>query len=77
MKVGLLFPGQGSQKVGMGLDLYEAYPAARAVFDLADDTLGFWVVAIVFRGPRSGLDRHRQCPAGDSRYQPGPLCGVG
>jgi [acyl-carrier-protein] S-malonyltransferase len=55
MRVGLLFPGQGSQKVGMGLDLYETYPAARAVFDLADDTLGFRLSRFCFEGPEAEL----------------------
>jgi [acyl-carrier-protein] S-malonyltransferase len=55
MKVGLLFPGQGSQKVGMGLDLYETYPAARAVFDLADDILGFGLSRLCFEGPEADL----------------------
>ncbi|MEI6666026.1 MAG: acyltransferase domain-containing protein, partial [Chloroflexota bacterium] len=36
-----LFPGQGAQAVGMGKDLYDEIPAARAVFDAADEALGF------------------------------------
>ena len=40
MAVAWLFPGQGSQAVGMGKDLYESFPAARRVLDLADETLG-------------------------------------
>jgi [acyl-carrier-protein] S-malonyltransferase len=55
MKVALLFPGQGSQKVGMGADLYEAYPAARAVFDQADDILGFRLSRTCFEGPDAEL----------------------
>lgn len=46
-----LFPGQGSQHVGMGRDLYEASPAARAVFDQANDLLGFDAAALCFEGP--------------------------
>ena len=38
-KVAFLFPGQGSQSVGMGKDLYENYEAAKNVFDTADSTL--------------------------------------
>jgi [acyl-carrier-protein] S-malonyltransferase len=50
-----LFPGQGSQKVGMGRDLYDAHPQARAVFDEADATLGFSLSKICFEGPESEL----------------------
>ncbi len=41
MKLAYLFPGQGTQIAGMGRDLYEKFPAARAVFDEADEALGF------------------------------------
>ncbi|MDE2730767.1 MAG: ACP S-malonyltransferase [Bacteroidota bacterium] len=41
MSTALLFPGQGSQFVGMGRDLYEEIPAARQVFDIADELLGW------------------------------------
>lgn len=40
-KIAVLFPGQGTQAGGMGKDLYDAYPAAKAVFDEADSLLGF------------------------------------
>ena len=53
----LLFPGQGSQEVGMGRDVYEASPAARAVFDAADDALGFELSRICFEGPEEELVR--------------------
>lgn len=39
-KVAFLFPGQGSQSVGMGKDLYDNFEAAKNVFDIADKTLG-------------------------------------
>lgn len=55
MKLALLFPGQGSQKVGMGADLYEAHPAARAVFDQADEVLGFRLSRLCFEGPEAEL----------------------
>jgi [acyl-carrier-protein] S-malonyltransferase len=45
------FPGQGSQAVGMGKDLAEAYPEARAVFDEVDEALGQKLSAIMFEGP--------------------------
>ncbi len=51
----LLFPGQGSQFVGMGKALYEASPAARAVFDEADAVLGFPLSRLCFDGPEEDL----------------------
>jgi [acyl-carrier-protein] S-malonyltransferase len=50
-----LFPGQGSQYVGMGQDLYEAYPEARAIFDQADDILGLALLELCFNGPEERL----------------------
>ena len=50
-----LFPGQGSQHVGMAKELAEAYPAARAVFSEADDVLGAAISRICFRGPEDLL----------------------
>jgi [acyl-carrier-protein] S-malonyltransferase len=55
MNVILLFPGQGSQRPGMGKDLAEAYPAARAVFEEADRDLGFPLASLCFEGPESEL----------------------
>lgn len=52
-----LFPGQGSQSVGMGRSLAEAYPAARRVFDEADRVLGFALSALCFDGPAEELTR--------------------
>ncbi len=51
----LLFPGQGAQRVGMGRDVYEASPAARAVFDAADDALGISLSRLCFDGPEDAL----------------------
>ncbi len=51
----LLFPGQGSQSVGMGKALYESSPAARAVFDEADAALGFALSRLCFEGPEDEL----------------------
>lgn len=50
-----VFPGQGSQVVGMGTDLYENSPAAREVFDIADESLGFPLSDLVFNGPARKL----------------------
>ena len=54
-KIALLFPGQGSQTVGMGRAFYDASPAARAVFEEADDALGFPLSKIIFEGPEETL----------------------
>jgi len=54
-RVAYLFPGQGSQKVGMGRDLYETYPVAREVFDEADRILGFSLSNLCFEGPEETL----------------------
>lgn len=50
-----VFPGQGSQFVGMAKDLVEAYPEARAVFEQADRTLGFSLTQLCFDGPEATL----------------------
>lgn len=50
-----LFPGQGAQQVGMGRDLYEAYPEAAAVFDEADSAIGRDLSRIIFEGPDDEL----------------------
>jgi [acyl-carrier-protein] S-malonyltransferase len=55
MKIGLLFPGQGAQKVGMGADLAQAFPAARWVFEEADEALGFGLARLCFEGPEEEL----------------------
>jgi len=56
-RLALLFPGQGSQSVGMGKALVEASPAARAVFEEADAVLGFPLTRLCFEGPEADLQR--------------------
>ena len=53
--IALLFPGQGSQSVGMGRAFYDANPEARAVFQEADDALNFSLSDIIFNGPDDTL----------------------
>ncbi|MCZ6720665.1 MAG: ACP S-malonyltransferase [Proteobacteria bacterium] len=55
MKRAFVFPGQGSQAVGMGRSLAEAYPVARQVFEEVDDALGFYLSRLIFEGPPEDL----------------------
>ena len=48
-KTAYIFPGQGSQAVGMGKDLFDNFAAAREVFEAADDALGFSLSEMCFR----------------------------
>lgn len=50
-----VFPGQGAQYPGMGLDLYEQYPLAKELFDLADKLLGFSITQKMFYGTEEDL----------------------
>src|SRR5262245_54642533 len=60
----LLFPGQGSQEVGMGRDVAAASPAARAVFEAADAALSYPLSRLCFEGPEEELVRtENQQPA--------------
>lgn len=54
-KIAFVFPGQGSQSVGMGKDLYDTQPEARERFELADKQLGFPLSELIFGGPEAEL----------------------
>lgn len=55
MTIAFAFPGQGAQSIGMGRDLAEAYPEARAVFDEVDDALGEKLSAVIWEGDAENL----------------------
>ena len=54
-KIAFVFPGQGSQTVGMCKDLYDNYTCARKVFEAADEALGFSISDMCFNGPEDQL----------------------
>ncbi|MFH1281390.1 MAG: ACP S-malonyltransferase [Candidatus Omnitrophota bacterium] len=59
--VGYLFAGQGSQYVGMGKDLWDSFPQSRAIFEKADEVLGFSISDLCFNGPLEELTKTNNC----------------
>ena len=66
----LLFSGQGAQKVGMGKDLYDQYPVAKALIEQADKALGESLSAVMFEGPGEELNAYLQLSARPLRTWP-------
>ena len=56
MKIGFLFPGQGSQSVGMGKDIYEKYESAKRVYNKFKEITGIDIANISFEGPEETLN---------------------
>jgi [acyl-carrier-protein] S-malonyltransferase len=63
-KTALLFAGQGAQVVGMGKDLAEKFPSAKAWFDRANAALGYDLAGICFNGPEAELTKTENAQPG-------------
>jgi [acyl-carrier-protein] S-malonyltransferase len=56
-KTAFVFPGQGSQKIGMGRDFHDAFPEIRSLYEQAGDILGFDLKSVSFDGPENSLNQ--------------------
>lgn len=61
MKVGYVFPGQGSQSVGMGKEIYDKYESSRNIFHSGNKILGFDITDLMFNGPEEELRKTINC----------------
>jgi [acyl-carrier-protein] S-malonyltransferase len=59
--VALIFPGQGAQKVGMGLEFYQNSPQAKSIFEEADKIYGNGLSTVIFDGPEEKLTSTAFC----------------
>ncbi|MEI6891106.1 MAG: ACP S-malonyltransferase [Pontiella sp.] len=64
MKRAIIFPGQGSQVIGMGKDLADAIPECKALFDQANEMLGYDLTTICFEGPQEELNKSNHAQLG-------------
>ena len=55
--ISVVFPGQGSQKVGMGSDLYKNFTYVKQIFENADEILGYKISGLVLNGPQEQLNK--------------------
>ena len=63
-KTAFLYAGQGAQVVGMGKDLAEAFPEAQALFDRANEALGYDLTQVCFEGPEEDLTKTENAQPG-------------
>ena len=65
----VLFPGQGSQYVGMGSDFYEKFDSVKKIFKTVDETLGFSLSNIILNGPESRIKTYTKYTARNYDYR--------